>query len=104
MPATSSEECLGKRMSYSNLSESLLAILLLTIAACLNFKQESSTLDSTRAALYVLGGEPTGLPKHQLHSLVSSNAWRGLVPLKSTRADVERILGSEKGLIAEQYS
>src|SRR5687767_11056908 len=40
----------------------------------------------------------------QVESTVLSNAWRGLLPLKSSRADVERLLGAPTGLVAGSYS
>jgi hypothetical protein len=36
-------------------------------------------------------------------SLVPRNEWRGLVPMKSTRADVERLLGSPYGTPPDRY-
>jgi hypothetical protein len=40
---------------------------------------------------------------HQAESTAPPNAWRGLVPLKSSRADVERMLGSSTGSVGDIY-
>lgn len=41
---------------------------------------------------------------HQAESTAPPNAWRGLLPLKSSRADVERLLGPPAGSVANSYS
>src|ERR1700720_1961854 len=46
----------------------------------------------------------TGLGHYQSETRGQSNAWRGLVPLRSTRADVERLLGPPMVLVAGSYS
>lgn len=41
---------------------------------------------------------------HQGDTTAPPNAWRGLLPLKSSRADVERLLGPPTGSVANSYS
>ncbi|MGH9966965.1 MAG: hypothetical protein ACREBG_03895 [Pyrinomonadaceae bacterium] len=52
----------------------------------------------------VLREKLTGIDRGQSETRLPSNAWHGLVPLKSTRAEVERLLGPPKGLLAGNYS
>ena len=40
---------------------------------------------------------------HQAESTAPPNAWRGLLPLKSSRAEVERLLGSSTGSVGDIY-
>lgn len=92
-------------MSHSKFL-ALVAMLLLMIPAK-HFRADAwrriSPVNSMRASLGPLGRDVAGLRKYQAKTLVLSNAWRGLVPLMSTRADVERLLGSSKGSLADSY-
>src|SRR6266850_2314540 len=95
------------RMSYLKLPASLVVILLLTMHvkdSAVVRREETSPLNPLWADLGLLAATPTVLRNYQSQSLVTPNAWRGLVPLKSTRADVEQLLGSSKGLLAGNYN
>lgn len=93
-------------MRYSK-SLALVAILFLTIPAKHSRPyawRRISSDNSIWACLGPLGRDAAGLRNYQSNTLVLSNAWRGLVPLMSTRADVERLLGSSKGSLAGSYA
>jgi len=64
----------------------------------------TSAINSARADLRILDGKPTGWRSYQSECLVESNAWHGLLPLRTTREDVERLLGPAKGLLAGSYA
>jgi len=57
-------------------------------------------LESKRADVGRLFGNPSECGRHQSETRVQPNAWRGLLPLKSSRTDVERLLGPPKGTVA----
>jgi len=93
-------------MSYLKLLAGLVSILLLTTPvnkSAVGRTEETSLHNSTLAELGLLGRKPTGPRNVQSQPLVSPNAWRSLVPLKSMRADVEQLLGSAKGFLAGSY-
>jgi hypothetical protein len=93
-------------MSYSKFL-ALVVMLLLTIPAK-HFRADAwrriLPVNSIWTSSGQLGSHVTELRGYQSQTLVLSNAWRGLVPLTSTRADVERLLGSSRGLIADSYT
>jgi hypothetical protein len=74
----------------------------------------ASLPQASRAAILPLESKPREVQSlfrasiafgnYQAESTVLPNAWRGLVPIKSSRADVERLLGSPTGSVAGSYS
>ncbi len=62
------------------------------------------SLESKPSEVQYFFGNSIEFGRYQMEPKVPPNAWRGLLPLRSSRAEVERLLGPPKGSVASSYS